>query len=413
VTLLGRYTVLSAVLSVALAAALGSFVAAQATRAALDEAAATTVQAADSLLSPYLVKGDFIHPLWPARVAHLSRLLRPHLIEHGVQDVRLWSRDAVIVYSNDPARIGMRMETPPEVRSALRGRAIAAIKDDAGRQVLAVFAPVRLVGESAPSGVYEVNLDAAPLLAQIALRRAQAWMFVFLGSALLYLSLIGLVFHASRTMVRQQNALKASFEGIVQALAAAIDAKDSYTANHSAEVAKHAESIARALRLPQKDIDAVRIAGYLHDVGKIGIPDQILLKPGPLNPTEREQVRTHSLVGYRILRPIPVDERVKLAILHNHERWDGAGYPDGLSGSQIPIHARILMVADAYEAMIDKRPYRRALDPMEAVAQLRAEAGRQFDPEVVEAFIRTLRMNGQGPGRGVRGRPLRHPAHLR
>lgn len=412
-TLLGRYTVTSAVLAAILAGALGAFVAAQATETALDEAAATTVQAADSLLSPYLVKGDFVHPLWPARVSSLTRLLRPHLIENGIQHVRLWSRQAVIVYSNDPEHIGMSMDAPPEVFAALAGRPIAALRAEGDQQQLSVYAPVRLVGDTIPSGVYEVNLDARPLLAQIQSSRFRAWLFVFLGSGLLYLSLIGLVFHASRTMVRQQTALRTSFEGIVQALAAAIDAKDQYTMNHSAEVSKHAEAIARSLRLHEKDVDAVRIAGYLHDVGKIGIPDHILLKPGPLDPIEREQIRTHSLVGYRILRPIAVDDRVKMAILHNHERWDGTGYPDGLSGNQIPIHARILMVADAYEAMIDKRPYRRALEPTEAVAQLRAEAGRQFDPEVVEAFIRTLRMNGQGAARGVRGRTLRHPTHLR
>ncbi len=216
-----------------------------------------------------------------------------------------------------------------------------------------------------------------------------------------------------RTMLRQQTVLHSAFEGTIQALAAAIDAKDAYTGGHSAEVSQHAQAIARGLRLSPPDIDAVRIAGYLHDLGKIGIPDHILRKAGPLDPAEREQVRTHSIIGYRILRPIPVDERVKLAVLHNHERWDGTGYPDGLSGNQIPIHARILMVADAYEAMTSTRPYRRALEPMEAVAQLRAESGRQFDPDAVEAFIRTLRMNGQSVPRGVRGRIMRHPSRLR
>lgn len=419
-TLLGRYTVLSAVFAVILATVLGGFVAAQATRAAMDEAAATTVQAADSLLSPYLVKGDFVHPLWPARISNLGTLLRPHLIENGIQQVRLWSRDAVIVYSNAQEHIGTQMVPPPEVLRALAGRPAAAIREGDREQILAVFAPVRLVGDTIPSGVYEVNLDAAPLLAQIHLRRVQAWRYVFLGVGLLYLSLFGLVFHASRTMRyqdsalrRQQTVLQSTLEGTIQALAAAIDAKDAYTGGHSAEVSRHAEAIARGLRLPPDDVEAVRIAGYLHDLGKVGIPDHVLRKPGPLDPTEREQVRTHSLLGYRILRSIPMDDRVKLAVLHNHERWDGTGYPDGLKGGEIPIHARILMVADAYEAMTSTRPYRRALEPMEAIAQLHAEAGRQFDPDVVDAFIRTLRMNGQPSQRAVRTRAHRHPSRLR
>lgn len=411
-TLLGRFTVTSAVLAIVLAVALGAFVSSQVTKAALNEAAATTVQAADSLLTPYLVKGDFVHPLWPARIQHLTSLLRPHLIEHGIKQVRLWSRDAIIVYSNNPEHIGLGLMTPPEVWEALRGRPVAVIS--ANRQALNVFAPVRLVGVSEPSGVYEVTLSPAPLLAHIHAARIRAWAYVLGGILLIYGALVGLVYRASRTMVQQQTFLQSAFEGIIQALAAAIDAKDAYTGNHSAEVSRHAEATARVLRLPAKDIDAVRIAGYLHDLGKIGIPDQILRKAGPLDPVEQEKLCSHSIIGYRILRPIPVDERIKLAVLHNHERWDGGGYPDGLIGNQIPIHARILMVADAYEAMTSSRPYRQAIPPIEAVAQLRREAGSQFDPDVVEAFIRTLHLDGQAhpAPRAVSGRLYRHPSRV-
>jgi len=411
-TLLGRFTVTSAALAIILAVSLGVFVSGQVAKAALSEAAATTVQAADSLLTPYLVKGDFVHPLWPARVNDLTGLLRPHLIENGIREVRLWGRDGQIVYSNNPAHIAGETATPPQIWEALGGRPIATLGST--RQSLHVFAPVRLVGESVPNGVYEVTLSAAPLLAHIQQARVRAWTYVLGGILLLYGVLVGLVYRASRTLVEQQTSLQAAFEGTIQALAAAIDAKDAYTGGHSAEVSHHAEATARALRLPAGDVEAVRIAGYLHDLGKIGVPDRILRKAGPLDPLEREEVSHHSIIGYRILRPIPVDDRVKLAVLHTHERWDGAGYPDGLSGNQIPIHARILMVADAYEAMTSTRPYRQAMAPTEAVDHLRGEAGRQFDPDVVEAFIRALRIDGQAHGipRAASGRRFRHPSRL-
>jgi len=394
-TLLSRFTLASALLAVGLALVLGAFVAAQAMRAGLNDAAATTVQAADSLLSPYLVKGDFVHPLWPARVSTLDSLITPHVLENGIEQVRLWSPDGNIVYSSTPEEIGKEIPQTPELQAALSGRPVAAIRpapagSSGTANVLAVYAPVRLLGATSPNGAYEVSLDAAPLLAQIQGARMRAWSLALFGTAVLYASLMGLVFRASRTLLRQQRELRETFEGTLRSLAAAIDAKDAYTGGHSSEVSRHAEAIARSLHLSSRDVEAVRIAGFLHDLGKIGIPDQILRKAGPLDPNERSKIRSHSLIGYRIVKPIPVDERVKLAVLHNHERWDGGGYPDGLRAGEIPIHARILMVADAFEAMTSSRPYRRALDRDEAITQLRAESGKQFDPDVVEAFVRVL-----------------------
>lgn len=395
-TLLSRFTLASALLAVVLALVLGAFVAAQAMRAGLNDAAATTVQAADSLLNPYLVKGDFVHPLWPARVTTLDSLITPHVLENGIEQVRLWSPDGNVVYSSTHEEIGQEIPQPFELTAALSGRPVAAIRPapagngNGSAKVLTVYAPVRLVGATTPNGAYEVSLDAAPLLAQIRGARIRAWLLVLSGTAVLYATLIGLVLRTSRAMVRKERELHEALEGTIRSFAAAIAARDAYTGEHSTQVGRHAEAIARALHLSGRDVEVMRIAGYFHDLGKIGIPDHILHKAGPLDPNERAKIRSHSLIGYRIVKPIPVDERVKLAVLHSHERWDGGGYPDGLRGDEIPIHARILMVVDAYEAMTTSRPYRRALDHDEAIVQLRAESSKQFDPEVVEAFLRVL-----------------------
>lgn len=395
-TLLSRFTLASALLAVILALVLGAFVAAQAMQAGLNDAAATTVQAADSLLNPFLVKGDFVYPLWPARVTTLDSLITPHVLENGIEHVRLWSPEGNVVYSSTHEEIGKDIPRPAELAPALSGRPVAAIRPaPAGNRkgsakVLTIYAPVRLVGATSPNGAYEVSLNAAPLLAQIRTARIRAWMLVLGGTTLLYATLIGLVIRTSRGMVRKTRELNDAFEGTIRSLAAAIDAKDAYTGGHSSEVSRHAEAIARALHRPSDEVNAARIAGYLHDLGKIGIPDHILRKAGPLDLDERKKIRDHSRIGYRIVKPIPVPEKVKEAVLHNHERWDGGGYPDGLREEEIPIIARILMVADAYEAMTSSRPYRRALDRDEAITQLRAESGKQFDPNVVDAFIRVL-----------------------
>ncbi|MGH2399654.1 MAG: HD-GYP domain-containing protein [bacterium] len=375
---------------------IGGFVARHTEQAALNDAATTAVQAADSLLTPYLVKGDFVHPLWPARVTTLDSLITPHVLENGIEHVRLWNPDGNVVYSSTHEEIGQEIPQPAQLARALSGRPVAAIRpapaanENGAAKVLTMYAPIRLPGSTTPNGAYEVSLDAGPLLAAVRGARIKAWGLVMIGITVLYASMIGLVFRNSRAMVRKTRELNAAFEGTIRSLAAAIDAKDAYTGGHSSEVSRHAEAIARALHLSGEEVDAMRIAGYLHDLGKIGIPDHILRKAGPLDSNERAKIRGHSLIGYRIVKPIPVPEQVKLAVLHNHERWDGGGYPDGLRGDEIPILARILMVADAYEAMTSSRPYRRALDRDEAIAQLRAESSKQFDPNIVDAFIRVL-----------------------
>ncbi|MDR7543823.1 MAG: HD-GYP domain-containing protein [Armatimonadota bacterium] len=398
-TLLGRVTAASALIAVAFALALGWLTSRQVTAAAEREAVASTALAADMLLGPYLVKGDFIYPLWAARLDDLDRLIGRHLRGQGIMHVRLWNRIGTVVYSTDRRSVGLRSAGAPELAATLAGRILARIgPSPAGIQgegggsgdVLAVFAPVRLAGMTQPEGVYEVHRDPAPLLAHVRAIRLRVWVLVLVGTAVLYGSLFGLVRRASDTLLAQQQALRQAFEGTVQSLAAAVDAKDAYTGDHSSRVSRYAEAIACALGLPQEDIEVVRLASYLHDLGKIGIPDRVLLKTGVLDERDWVAVRGHSLIGYEILRPVPIDERVKLAVRHTHERWDGAGYPDGLRGEAIPVHARILMVADTFEAMTSDRPYRTALDVAAAVAELRRHCGSQFDPRVVEAFLATL-----------------------
>ncbi|MDQ3822949.1 MAG: HD-GYP domain-containing protein, partial [Actinomycetota bacterium] len=172
-------------------------------------------------------------------------------------------------------------------------------------------------------------------------------------------------------------------------LAKAVDARDAYTGSHSERVGELAARIAVRLGVDPDEVELTRLAGSLHDLGKLAIPEEILRKPGPLTDGERLVVERHPQIGFRMLESLGVDP-VADWVLHHHERWDGGGYPDGIPGERIPLGARILFVADAYDAMTSDRVYRRRLSHADALAELQRCAGTQFDPEIVAAFVDEL-----------------------
>jgi diguanylate cyclase (GGDEF)-like protein/putative nucleotidyltransferase with HDIG domain len=172
-------------------------------------------------------------------------------------------------------------------------------------------------------------------------------------------------------------------------LARAVDARNAYTGSHSQRVSELAARTARRLGLPEDQVELTRLAASLHDLGKLAIPEELLRKPGPLTEPERMILERHPQIGFRMLESLGV-ETVADWVLHHHERWDGSGYPDGLPGDQIPLGARIIFVADAYDAMTSECVYRRRVSPENAVAELDRCAGTQFDPEIVTAFAQEL-----------------------
>ncbi|MFN2466770.1 MAG: diguanylate cyclase domain-containing protein, partial [Gaiellaceae bacterium] len=176
----------------------------------------------------------------------------------------------------------------------------------------------------------------------------------------------------------------------VKALAATIDARDNYTHDHSEEVVALASRVAQLLGLPLQEVERVRTGALLHDVGKVAIPNEILYKSGGLTDAEWEIMRQHPVIGERILRRTPELADVASLVRHEHEHWDGTGYPDGISGTDIPVASRIILACDAYNAMITRRPYRDPMTHLDAIEELRRGSRTQFDPTVVEALVRVL-----------------------
>ena len=173
-------------------------------------------------------------------------------------------------------------------------------------------------------------------------------------------------------------------------LATTLLERDRYTGDHSEAVVELVVRVAEALALPPVEIERVETGALLHDIGKVGIPDSILHKDGPLDDDEWALMKEHPVIGERILRAIPGLGGVARIVRHEHERWDGGGYPDGLQGDAIPMGSRIILACDAYHAMTSDRPYRKAMPHGEALRELRKNAGSQFDPQVVEALMGCL-----------------------
>jgi diguanylate cyclase (GGDEF)-like protein len=182
-------------------------------------------------------------------------------------------------------------------------------------------------------------------------------------------------------------ALDSGHGDVIAALASALEERDRYTGEHSESVVDLTARVGEALALGGEEISRIRTAALLHDIGKVGVPDEILHKPGPLNDQEWEIMRQHPVIGERILRAIPGMGDVARIVRHEHERWDGKGYPDCLRGAEIPVGSRIILACDAYHAMVSDRPYRKAMEHTDAIAELSGNAGAQFDPEVVEALV--------------------------
>jgi putative nucleotidyltransferase with HDIG domain len=243
-------------------------------------------------------------------------------------------------------------------------------------------------------GAVTVWRDIEPL--NTALWNIQAGIGLIIAAAamLLWLILRGVYTRSSKQIVAQSAALREAlaetdrtYDATLAALSSALDVRDTETEGHARRVVRYMELIAEGLKVPADQHATLRRGALLHDIGKIGVPDHILRKPGPLTENEWYTMKTHPDLGAKIIANVPFLEAVAVIIRAHHERWDGIGYPEGLAGEQIPLGARIFAVADSFDAMTSDRPYRRGRPLDEALAEIERCAGTQFDPQVAAAFL--------------------------
>jgi len=196
--------------------------------------------------------------------------------------------------------------------------------------------------------------------------------------------------NANSEVLRASRSIRELNDELFLTLSKLIDARDPYVSSHAAKVADYATAIAEELGLPAERLDPVRQAGFLHDIGKIGISEQVLHKPSKLTPEEYEYIKTHAALGGEFVETCRGLRHLAPFVRHHHEWWDGRGYPDGLRGEQIPLEARILAVCDAVEAMASDRPYRNGMSLDEIIAEVKRCSGTQFDPAVARAFVKIV-----------------------
>ncbi len=361
----------------------------------------------DSVLTPVLVRRNRV-----AVGERALRRLRATVRAHGaVTGVSVWSRKQRLLAST--YRRSMSAKAASEVAAVLSGKgAQAAVTQlptrpggsDRSRRQIVVWAPIR-AERGRPLGVAEVTIRPRILDESVGAATRTVWIAVGLVFAVLALALALLVRGASARLTRQNDAfqnrtrellestqlLEEALLQTVETLNAAVEARDPYTAGHSQRVRRVALAVGRDLGLPSKRLGTLGTAALFHDVGKIGIPDSILTKAGPLAPVEAAIMREHVTRGAEIVSKVSSFEDAVPAIRHHHERWDGLGYPDGLSGDEIPLEAAIIGLADAWDAMTTDRPYAQALSLNDALMQIRTGRGKQFSPSVVDAFTEVAR----------------------
>lgn len=327
-----------------------------------------------------------------------SEFSKADLKGNAVQTIRVLDSEGEILYDTNHQQIGdyqngnFKYLTDQHVHAFFQNNQ------------LLVYVPIVLGNPAQNVGAYEILSRPGGLLTFIHNMDLVIWSFIAISAFLVLGSLSVLIRRATVTiesktevmdnltqrLEESKDSLAKTNSGTVSALLTALDAKDQYTAKHSSNVAKYALSIGQRLGLSKEELDMLETAAILHDIGKIGIPELVLNKRGSLSSAEFALIKRHSEIGAQIVHLVYFLEDVANIILNHHERFDGGGYPNGISGEDIPLCSRILAVSDVYDALTTDRPYRYAMPESKARQIILDGKGQQFDPAVVDAFLRVL-----------------------
>jgi HD-GYP domain-containing protein (c-di-GMP phosphodiesterase class II) len=337
---------------------------------------------------------DFFAGMPEEHLALVARVARRRRFRTGQVIIEENSAaDTFFIIRTGRVRITKRLESGEEMFLAVEGPGgffgEMALLDEGPRSATArAVEPTSLLEISRSD--FKVLLDQAPLLAYAMMRVLSSRLR---GTGALMVA----------QLQRKNRELAKAYLDTINAVVNTLEARDPYTRGHTERVTTIAKAIAARMGLSDEELFIIEIGALLHDVGKIGVTDAILRKPGPLDDEEYGQIQEHPAKGRLILSNIAYLEKVIPCVLHHHERFDGTGYPEHLAGADIPLPGRIISVADAFDAMTSDRPYRRGMQFGRAVVELRRGAGRQFDPKVVRAFLGVWRKLAGQLRRGDRG----------
>ncbi len=413
-SLVQEFALRSLVFVVLMALVLGISISVAVRQLFLSEVARTARVTASAIVLEHLSVGEITQAL-PANLAYsLDTMATDDLNDAGITSIRLWNRKGDLIYASDGKQIGESFLRSEPVRRALEGQQVVDLRRHNGDEVdygpagsratIEVFAPLKASNVPMPLGAFEITQPYEPVASASARLITVVWVIILAGSIPAYFLQLTVVQRTANELDAAQgdletvnSRLRASLDdlelhslGTLQALVAAVDAKDSYTARHSIAVTDYALAIGRQLGLSPGQLANLERAGLLHDVGKIGTPEGILLKPERLTDEEFATITSHAAIGGHIVETVPFLAGIMPVIRGHHERWDGTGYPDGLIGERIPLLARVLAVADAFDAMTSERPYRKPVSLEVARAELVRCTGTQFDPMAVRALLAAI-----------------------
>jgi putative nucleotidyltransferase with HDIG domain len=406
-TLLLQFSLVGFAVTLGMAAVLGYLLQRQLVSGALlsaTEAAATQVTA---VVRPSITTTDLASPFSAPLHARLDEVAARTFEAGGIVRIKIWNHDGVIIYSDDDAEIGLRGAPDAVLDEALAGVTSSKLTDlsepehGAERKwgsLLEVFVPLRAIDSDRVVGAYEVYHTTTDLDQSVGEIKRTIALGVFGGFGVLYFALFGVVLGAARRLIdrarenrRLTEEVTNAYDDAIEGWGRALDLKDHETEGHSQRVTELAVEIAREWGMSSAEIVMVRRGAALHDIGKMGVPDEILKKAGPLTEEEWVLMRAHTVYARDMLAGLGLLGKILDIPVHHHERWDGAGYPDGLAGEDIPRAARLFAVVDVWDALTNDRPYRRAWSTEDALAHVKEAAGSHFDPAAVDVFLEVMR----------------------
>ena len=392
-----QFAIISFFVIFVMAALIGGVLAAQVRSSILDNFITHSRAIQRLAITDNLKKSDFAQDNDRLRGRPFDQLINNEILDEDIQAVKIWRADGLVLYSSDNKEgVGEIVKPKNNLEAALSGESPYGIErsGEAG-----IYSPVRFDGKVV--GAFESYFSLEPVISATRKLYVTTITVFSLGSLLLWTALVGLVRKSARTINEQKEGLlqlneeliksletqQENFLGTMESLSLAVESRDPATGKHSERLDGLITDLSDKLGLNDEEDRRLTRAGALHDIGKIGIPGSILGKPGPLTKKEWKIMQDHPDIGSAIVALIPFLKDIAPIIKHHHEHFNGDGYPDHLAGEDIPIESRILLVADAYDAMTSNRPYRLALSHEESMARLVEGKGTQFDPEVVDAFL--------------------------